>query len=276
MNVTLMKTCAIQGGWKEVTDTQYNASQSFVYSCPMTVGYYDGTPTVVQGTVELQFFLFETDTQVSVGAGLLPFTVTPDLSKFSLRVTDYPWQGREDRQLEVRMSFSPALNRSTRSDNTPQEGITTFKLFGQQKAYPDKFTQVRLVEAVEIDGVLQTEGGVSYKMEDSRSRLVMVFSHFTSELLYDPGKLFFLRLVEFSFVVLTSPSIDMGVLLGEDEKGGGSSDNTALIVCLAVILPVAAGIVILAGAAILVGYFMHKKRFPSPSLGGVELSEDHL
>jgi hypothetical protein len=170
-----------------VTDTRYNATTSYLYSAMLGIrGATEDNTT--SATVEMQFFVFDKATEVSVGAGLLPFTVTPALAKFSLRVTDWPWIGKEeDHGLEVRMNISPEFNESQRFDATPQEGITTFKLIGQHPHNPEAITQIRLVEAVEIDGVVQPTGAVNYTITDGRAQLVMRFSHFGSYMLYDPG-----------------------------------------------------------------------------------------
>ncbi len=172
-----------------MTDTRYNATLSFVYAASLGFSNGEGNLTL-SGAVELQFFLFDQDALLSVGPGLLPFTVSPSLAKFSLKVTDWPWEGREDHALEVRMDIRPDYNRSERFDSSPQAGLTTFKLFGQYPLNPDTITQIRVVEAVEIDGVVLDQGGVEYRID--RGQLLLQFDHFTSSLLYDPGAFLFI------------------------------------------------------------------------------------
>lgn len=241
----------VNGGWQEVNDTRYNATRSFVYAA--SLGFSNGAGNLtLSGTVELQFFVFDQDALLSVGPGLLPFTVSPSLAKFSLKVTDWPWEGREDHALEVRMDITPEYNRSERFDSSPQAGLTTFKLFGQYPLNPDTITQIRVVEAVEIDGVVLDQGGVDYRID--RGQLLMQFDHFTSYFLYDP---------------------DVGVLLGASGGEQDSvSDNTALIVSLSVILPVAAIVVILVGAAVLVAYLKREKLRASTS--AIDIGEEHM
>jgi hypothetical protein len=52
------------------------------------------------------------------------------------------------------------------------------------------------------------------------------------------------------------------------------SDNTALIVSLSVILPVAAIVVILVGAAVLVAYLKREKLRASTS--AIDIGEEHM
>jgi hypothetical protein len=173
------------GTWTQVSDTKYNASQSFLFTAQLSFFTNDfHNESALRGAFEMQFYLFDEDTEVTVGAGLLPFTVTPALAKFSLKVTDWPWDGKEDRGLEVRMDIAPNFNDSVRFNNTPQAGLTTFRLLGQH-VNPKAVTQLRLVDAVELDGVVVPQDGVQFMID--RQQLIMRFGHFSSSLLYDPG-----------------------------------------------------------------------------------------
>ena len=64
------------------------------------------------------------------------------------------------------------------------------------------------------------------------------------------------------------------MLVGASGGDQQDSDNTALIVALSVILPVAAIVVILVGAAVLVAYLKREKFRPSTS--AIDIGEEHM
>jgi hypothetical protein len=69
------------------------------------------------------------------------------------------------------------------------------------------------------------------------------------------------------------------VLLGQGKKGDGGGDgvgdNTALIVSLAVILPIAALVVVGAAVAVLVTYRLKRGRFHT-STSAIDIGEEHM
>jgi hypothetical protein len=137
--------------------------------------------------VELQFYLFNQTTNITVGEVF--FDAVPSLAKFCVRLFDWPWTSGGDydnKSIEMRMKLTPSFTAATRLDDTPRKGITTFVLSGQALGSTDAQTQLRLVDSIELDGV-DYEGGVRFHMDALTSELVLEFDHFNSTLVYDPG-----------------------------------------------------------------------------------------
>jgi hypothetical protein len=84
------------------------------------------------------------------------------------------------------MKINPSFINFTRQPNTPQAGVTTFILTGQYAAEQDTKTQLRLIDAIELDG-RQVGSGVLFDLDAATSELVLRFDYFNSTLVYDPG-----------------------------------------------------------------------------------------
>jgi hypothetical protein len=225
------------GSWKQVVDTELGASSSYLFTSALEMYDGMGDPIASNGSqVELQFYLFDSATNISLGD--LNFDVLPSLAKFSIRLFSWPWASPSD-SIEMRMKINPSFLNFTRQPNTPKAGVTTFVLEGPQSAAQNTKTQLRLVDTVEVDGVQVNSGGVQFDMDPTTSELVLSFGFFNSSLVYDP---------------------DLGVLFGTSGKGGsgGGGDNMGLIVAVAVVVPVAVAVVVTSAVVIVI--VAHRKR----------------
>jgi hypothetical protein len=221
-----------------VVDTELGASSSYLFSSVLEIYDSAGDPIENNGSqVELQFYLFDSKTNISLGD--LDFDVLPSLAKFSIRLFSWPWASPSD-SIEMRMKINPSFLNFTRQLNTPKAGVTTFVLEGPQSAAQNTKTQLRLVDTVELDGVQVNSGGVQFDMDPATSELVLRFRFFNSSLVYDP---------------------DLGVLFGSPGKGGdgsGGSDNMPLIVAVAIVVPLA--VVVVVTSAVVIVIVAHRKR----------------
>jgi hypothetical protein len=202
--------------------------------------------------MEMQFDLFDNTTSLVLN-DLVNLTITPSLTKFSLRMRGrWPWRSSESR-LELRMTINPTFSRAvlintvngtTASNNESVARATTWRLEGQKAAGGLKrsvATLVRLVNVVELDGetrvgdewIIYSLAPASTNSSSSSSGLVVSFGQFNDSLSYDP---------------------DIGVLLGRksDEPGGGDG-HLAVIIGVSVAVPVAILVIVaVVAAAILV------------------------
>ncbi|ELR14096.1 uncharacterized protein ACA1_367290 [Acanthamoeba castellanii str. Neff] len=229
----------VSGSWKPVVDSELGASSSYLFTGGLDTFDAAGDPIATSNSsgsrVELQFYLFDTKTNISVGD--LAFDALPSFAKFSIRLFDWQWASPADR-IELRMKINPSFINFTRQPNTPQAGVTTFILTGQYAAEQDTKTQLRLIDAIELDG-RQVGSGVLFDLDAATSELVLRFDYFNSTLVYDP---------------------DLGVLFGSPARGEGSSgsDSMPLIIAVSVAVPVA--IVLVIGAAVLITVIAHRNR----------------
>jgi hypothetical protein len=79
---------AIYGAWEVATENNIGASQAFVFSAPITIN--DQAASGGAAKVELQVFLFDEPTNVSVG-DVAMFEVLPELTKFTVAMWSWPW-----------------------------------------------------------------------------------------------------------------------------------------------------------------------------------------
>lgn len=140
--------------------------------------------------MELQFYLFEGTTNVSVGD--LAFDVLPSQAKFSIGLFSWPWMSIGGNKVEVRLKINPAFKSFERRNNTPTVGVTSFIMSGQYANEPETRSQLVLVDAVTIDDMVEASGRVEYNLEVSTSELVVRFSYFNRSLVYDPSTIKFL------------------------------------------------------------------------------------
>ncbi|ELR19175.1 uncharacterized protein ACA1_031990 [Acanthamoeba castellanii str. Neff] len=239
-----------------VEDDQFNSTSSFLFKADLltddldagvVTGRANESSAPPQPRVELQFFLFESASTVSVGA--VSYDALPAFAKFTVRLFSWPWTTQPPLDdddinnsttttnptnctIEMRMKITPAFVSATRRPDYPSTGLTTFVLAGNAtssssaSASASKTTELRLVESVELDGrQVSGAGGVEFAMDETTSELVLRFARFESSLVYDP---------------------DLGVLFGSSPtKGdGGGGDNLGLIVGVAVAVPVAVVVVV--------------------------------
>jgi hypothetical protein len=239
-----------------VEDDLFNSTSSFLFKADLltddldagvVTGRANESSAPPQPRVELQFFLFESASTVSVGA--VSYDALPAFAKFTVRLFSWPWTTQppldDDNDdinnsttttnstnytIEMRMKITPAFVSATRRPGYPSTGLTTFVLAGNATssslASASKTTELRLVESVELDGrQVSGAGGVEFAMDETTSELVLRFARFESSLVYDP---------------------DLGVLFGSSPtKGdGGGGDNLGLIVGVAVAVPVAVVVVV--------------------------------
>lgn len=236
--VTVRLGTTVSGSWKAVVDSELGASSSYLFTGGLDTFDAAGNPVATSNSsgsrVELQFYLFDTKTNISVGD--LAFDALPSLAKFSIRLFDWQWASPADR-IELRMKINPSFANFTRQLNTPKAGVTTFIMTGQY-AEQDTKSQLRLIDTIELDG-RQVGSGVLFDLDAATSELVLRFDYFNSTLVYDP---------------------DLGVLFGSPAKGDGSSgsDSMPLIIAVSVAIPVA--IVIVIGAAVLITVIAHRNR----------------
>jgi hypothetical protein len=189
--ITLLGS-TVSGSWKAVDDLDFGASSSYLFTAGLENYDPDGVAIVENGQqererVELQFYLFDSATNISVGD--LAFDVLPSFTKFSIRLFGWQWASPADR-IELRMKITPLFVNFTRQANTPKDGMTTF-VFGhlptnQNSSQDNTKTQLRLIDSIELDGK-QVRDGVTFDLDASRSELVLHFAYFNSTLEYDPG-----------------------------------------------------------------------------------------
>jgi hypothetical protein len=195
-------TCADGGGvWAKTNASEVapGVSQSFVYSCRLV----SASAAAAGLELELQFDLFDNTTVVSV-ADLANLTLTPALTKLSVRMRGaWPWSAAASR-LEVRLAIRPTFSRALlvssteHSSSAPSRGnVTTWRLEGQavEEKGLTRETTVELVDVVELDGtglvgdqwVRAKLVGSSSTSSSASSSLVLSFGHFNESLLYDPS-----------------------------------------------------------------------------------------
>jgi hypothetical protein len=176
----------VSGSWKAVVGSVLGASSSYLFTGGLDTFDAAGNPVATSNSsgsrVELQFYLFDTKTNISVGD--LAFDALPSLAKFSIRLFDWQWASPADR-IELRMKINPSFANFTRQLNTPKAGVTTFIMTGQY-AEQDTKSQLRLIDTIELDG-RQVGSGVLFDLDAATSELVLRFDYFNSTLVYDPG-----------------------------------------------------------------------------------------
>jgi hypothetical protein len=213
-------TCADGGGvWTKTNASEVvrGVSQSFVYSCRLVLSSSNlsssSSPVASSSAsaaaaleLELQFDLFDNTTVVSV-ADLANLTLTPALTKLSVRMRGaWPWSAAASRlevRLAIRPTFSSALlvSSTEHSSSSPSRGIvTTWRLEGQavEEKGLTRETTVELVDVVELDGTglvgdqwvrakLVGSSDSSSTSSSASSSLVLSFGRFNESLLYDPS-----------------------------------------------------------------------------------------
>jgi hypothetical protein len=99
---------AIQGSWQVALENTVGASQAFVFSAPIT---FDDDQAESSGDirVELEMFLFDEPTNVSVGE-VATFEVVPSLTKFTVAMWLWPWLSNTSRYTQ-HTPLSTCLNR---------------------------------------------------------------------------------------------------------------------------------------------------------------------
>jgi hypothetical protein len=246
--------------WGEESNNSLGASQSYLYACSLSFNSTGGGGGAKRNSgsanatiLQLQWYLFNSTTNVSLGGSDvdngLSFGITPAYTKLTVRMANWPWPAHtgnpsDDGRAQVRITIDPPFTGS--STQSSGSYLKEYGLSGQATDYKagSVRTTVRLVDAVEIDGQLikldGTGGGVTrppveYWFDGATSQLVLSFARFNSTLIYDP---------------------DFGVLVGGRENGGTSSDNTGLIVGVAVAVPLAVllVVVVIVGAVVLTYY----------------------
>jgi hypothetical protein len=176
----------VSGSWKAVDDLELGASSSYLFTAGLENYDPDGMAIVEnpdgknESRVELQFYLFDSATNISVGD--LAFDALPSFAKFSIRLFGWQWASPAD-HIELRMKITPSFINFTR---TSQAGLTTFVLTNQNSSRDNTKTQLRLIDSIELDGK-QVRDGVTFDLDASRSELVLHFAYFNSTLEYDPG-----------------------------------------------------------------------------------------
>jgi hypothetical protein len=85
---------AIYGAWEVATENSIGASQAFVFSSPITID--DDQAASSGGKVELEMFLFDEPTNVSVGEAAT-YEVAPSLTKFTVALWSWPWLSNASR-----------------------------------------------------------------------------------------------------------------------------------------------------------------------------------
>lgn len=160
----------------------------FLYNA--TLAFDDAAVTAAQGRVEVQFDLFDRETNVSLG-NLTAFAISPNFAKLTLRVFEWPFSepsggGEEQHRLEVRLNIDPPVS-GVDSQTTGANGVTVFKLRHANDA-AQRTTEIRVVNVVERDGTnIQADGAVAFEVNVAQSQLVLSFARFESSLVYDPG-----------------------------------------------------------------------------------------
>lgn len=263
------------GSWAQVEDDQFNSTSSFLFKADLltddldagvVTGRANESSAPPQPRVELQFFLFENASTVSVGA--VSYDALPAFAKFTVRLTDWVWQSPDDpnERAEVRVAITPAFTGFSEVAGDEADFVREFALTGQQTTYSGRAsTRVRLVEAVELDGKLVTAkeaGGngrkaVEFTLDANSSSLVVSFARFHTSAVYDP---------------------DLGVLLtgrSGDGGGGGSSDNTGLIIGVAVAVPLAVLLVLVViVSAVAITYWRKKQQVNIAAEAAINFNPD--
>jgi hypothetical protein len=204
-----------KGVWSELAlnETDVAASHAFRYSSLISFDQEEGIG--VQGRVELEVFLFDEATNVSIG-DMATFTVLPSFTKISLAITSWPWATSDNAsRLEVRLAVNPPFSsviqpspsalpspgggvsrRSARQagNDGGGDGTATLTLTGQASSDGKRSlsTMVRFVTVVELDGKLvqpqsNMDDPVRFSADANTSSIVLSFRHFNSRLSYDPG-----------------------------------------------------------------------------------------
>lgn len=263
-NDTLIEEATVTDGmWGEEANNSLGASQSYIYACTLSFNSTTSAGAITtkrnggsanSTVLQLQWYLFDAATNVSLG-GDVSFGTSPAYTKLTVRLANWPWpaytgRASDDGRAEVRITIDPPFTGSTPKSGGGGSGSSYLKEFGLSGQTTDYTagsvsTSVRLVDAVEIDGQLiplagldsNTRPPVEYWLDGATSQLVLSFGRFNSTVVYDP---------------------DFGVFLGAKggDGGGTSSDNTGLIVGVAVAVPLAILVVVavIGGAAVLTYY----------------------
>jgi hypothetical protein len=179
----------LPGQWAQLTpNPELGSTQAFLYNA--TLAFDDDAVPTAQGRVEVQFDLFDRETNVSLG-NLTAFAISPNFAKLTLRVYEWPFSepsdgDEEQHRLEVRLNIDPPVS-GVDSQTTGANGVTVFKLRHANDA-AQRTTEIRVVNVVERDGTnIQADGAVAYEVNVAQSQLVLSFARFESSLVYDPG-----------------------------------------------------------------------------------------
>jgi hypothetical protein len=194
------------GEWVEViNDTDaaaFGAKQSFVFVADLVFNTSSSCADLgaaERPRMELQYFTFERNSTISLGTNAtgsypLSFDISPAFAKFTLRLFHWPWLGADSNRVEVDISISPAFANFVPSPASG--GVTMHDLRGQAPSADGRpySTQVRLVQAVVLDGVLvlatndsDDREAVEFAVDVELSKLVLSFARFNTSLEYDPG-----------------------------------------------------------------------------------------
>jgi hypothetical protein len=183
----------------KISKTDVAASQAFSYSSPISFDQEAEGSSIGKGSrVELQVFLFDEATNVSIG-DMASFTVLPSFTKISLAIASWPWASNASR-LEVKLAVSPPFSGVIQPSSTDSagDGTTSLTLTGQASSDGKRSlsTVVRFVSVVELDGELVqpsssplvgVEDPIKFSADVESSSIVLSFRHFSSNLSYDPG-----------------------------------------------------------------------------------------
>jgi hypothetical protein len=175
------------GSWQALSNNDLNAATSYLFSANIATTTVGNVSVPSDARLELQFYLFDTETELTVGN--VAFNGLPSFAKFTIRLFDWPWLSSE--HLELRMKIDPPFSDFTTQANTPRTGVTTFLLSGQHSAesgHQDTRSVLRMIDTIELDGE-QVASGLTYSLHADTSEVLFSFNYFESTLVYDPGSL---------------------------------------------------------------------------------------